>query len=291
MTSICGYKKNPAAAYGNYDAYLKIVDLRINDLLKTYFELSEGQFAQHHVKGKKVQRILIYSPIRIEVWTQEGCYPCVFARIEPFFHHAQFISYLKEAYFVVTQLSDGNYSLNTGIKGLGGGTAESKGVKGRSKKKAKKLYEVLSQEYYYLFSKESLDNARKLIKNGAGFYYEGKSLLNLAIEKSCPDIAKVMLEHGAPIDPPSDEKDDEYALILAINKGFNQLLELLIDHGADPKYPFALHSALWESNFSAAKLLIKNGADIRSKMWAKDFSGIYSPMGIAIILKSQPFIN
>lgn len=80
--------------------------------------------------------------------------------------------------------------------------------------------------------------------------------------------ARALIEAGADVNFVRSRTDHSSALYWAIICQNPELLELLLDHGADPNVPImkpALHVAISQGEDDMAILLIKRGADLDAK--------------------------
>ena len=129
--------------------------------------------------------------------------------------------------------------------------------------------------------------------------YVGMTPLMIAIIKNRPDMVKFLLESGAPTDKRS--LGDNTAMEIAIRyHDREEIIELLLQFGADPNFPCtpfstplfsacsknmykyipilvkagarinetvnkrtALHTAAWNNNIESVRLLIEAGADLK----------------------------
>ena len=83
-----------------------------------------------------------------------------------------------------------------------------------------------------------------------------------------PDIVKILLEYGACVSDPIDPADPVEPVFIAVEKGDSKTLDILLSHNGNPdakcRSTTALHCAIASNNKSAAKLLIKAGADLKA---------------------------
>ncbi len=120
-----------------------------------------------------------------------------------------------------------------------------------------------------------LDVKYQIVKNGADVnakqnkYYGGNTALIVAVYKGYSEIIKYLISKGADVNAKNDGGDT--ALHIAIFKDKNkEIIELLIEKGADVNAKdndgeTALYKAVADKKYEIAKYLISKGADINAK--------------------------
>ncbi|RMZ82971.1 hypothetical protein DV737_g1835, partial [Chaetothyriales sp. CBS 132003] len=92
---------------------------------------------------------------------------------------------------------------------------------------------------------------------------DGNTLLDIAVSKTSPrSLVKLLLNYGADANGKSNR--GETPLFVAIQAGRVDLMQLLLDHGANPNLPGPKHP-LWPSTYQAKalQLLLSRGADFK----------------------------
>ena len=88
------------------------------------------------------------------------------------------------------------------------------------------------------------------------------------VQSNIPDIVKILLEYGACVSDPIDPADPIDPVFIAIEKGDNETLNVLLNHNGNPdtkcRSTTALHYAIDTNNRVAAKRLFKAGADLKA---------------------------
>lgn len=117
--------------------------------------------------------------------------------------------------------------------------------------------------------KGDIKAVERMLKKGADpDAYEGRSLtpLNIALMNDDIDMVKLLLKYGA--DPNahgklSDAEMTPLSLAVVYSKQPADVIQLLIDAGADPAKDFyALHAAIEKGDLDAVKLLVNGGGDV-----------------------------
>ena len=96
---------------------------------------------------------------------------------------------------------------------------------------------------------------------------DGNPALILAMEKGYVEIVKLLLEAGANAN--ARDKDGNYALILAMEEGYVGIVKLLLEAGANTnardEYGWtALMNAARDGHVEIVKLLLEAGADVNA---------------------------
>jgi ankyrin repeat protein len=99
-------------------------------------------------------------------------------------------------------------------------------------------------------------------------FYRDETPLSVASRRGSPEVARVLLEHGADTETRDDE--DYSPLERSSGNGHVEVLQVLLEHGADPNFLdqynwTALHLASGSGEVAAARLLLENGADANAK--------------------------
>ncbi|RMZ76314.1 hypothetical protein DV738_g4992, partial [Chaetothyriales sp. CBS 135597] len=92
---------------------------------------------------------------------------------------------------------------------------------------------------------------------------DGNTLLDIAITKTSPKhLVTLLLHYGADANAKSNR--GETPLFVAIQAGRTDIMEILLDHGANPNLPGPKHP-LWPSTYNpkSLQLLLSRGADLR----------------------------
>ena len=88
------------------------------------------------------------------------------------------------------------------------------------------------------------------------------------VQANKPDIVKILLEYGACVSDPIDPADPIEPVFIAVEKRDSKTLNVLLNHNGNPdtqcRSTTALHYAIDTNNRTAAKLLIKAGADLKA---------------------------
>jgi ankyrin repeat protein len=140
-------------------------------------------------------------------------------------------------------------------------------------KNEEKLESLLKKEAAFpSFGKETLET------KGA----DGSTLLYQSVLEGQVGIAKLLLEYRADPNETRGRWPRESCLQQATLLGRQNLVELLLDHGAnvlleDGTYQSALHAAAGKGNISLACLLLKRGANVNQKG-----SKLVTPLAIAV---------
>lgn len=112
--------------------------------------------------------------------------------------------------------------------------------------------------------------ARLLLSRGASANVrcaEGKSAFHVAIEEGCVELVEILLEYGADINSLLGE---ETPLHVSVTKSNKAVIKMLLQKGAivnaKTKYEkTALHIAAEHAKYEAVKILLEYGADVNSK--------------------------
>ncbi|RMD40775.1 hypothetical protein DV735_g4377, partial [Chaetothyriales sp. CBS 134920] len=114
--------------------------------------------------------------------------------------------------------------------------------------------------------KQSVELTRLLLTYGGNanlITSDGNTLLDIAISKTSPKhLVTLLLHYGSDANAKSNR--GETPLFVAIQAGRVDIMEILLDHGANPNLPGPKHP-LWPSTYQpkGLQLLISRGADLR----------------------------
>jgi ankyrin repeat protein len=118
--------------------------------------------------------------------------------------------------------------------------------------------------FFLIKSNGSREMAELLIDHGADVHWrneEGVSLLDEAVERNRADLVKLFIEHG--VDPGvTHRKSGMTAMMLAASFDYIDMMELLLEHGADL---FAVDSFEMSASDYARRLGRK-----RAKKWLEE---------------------
>ena len=96
-----------------------------------------------------------------------------------------------------------------------------------------------------------------------------KTALGMAVELNATDFVKILLDLGADVNS-TDDTTGEPLIIKAAQKGYPEMVKMLLEHGADIEVQdkdglTALFSAAYEGHTSVVQLLLNNGADFTAR--------------------------
>jgi ankyrin repeat protein len=99
---------------------------------------------------------------------------------------------------------------------------------------------------------------------------DGFNAIGLAVFFRHPEIARMLIERGADVSAPARNPMKVAPVHAAATQGDRELMQLLLDHGADPNATqqvdyVPLHSSAGRGDVETARLLIARGADPKRK--------------------------
>lgn len=138
------------------------------------------------------------------------------------------------------------------------------------------------------FRNRNIELVKLLLRHGANTSIRtrpGYTVLLEAIEANELDMVRVLLNGGADVEERHNDEDESLPLSFAACKGYNEIVSLLLDHGADiegkDKYDCtAVANVAPTEHISTMRLLLERGADSR----ARAVSG-YNALAVAVSSK------
>lgn len=110
-----------------------------------------------------------------------------------------------------------------------------------------------------------LDIVKAALEHGMRVDYpdeHGSTALELAVDQSRTPVVRYLLEKGAPVTASSED-----VLVLAVNKGIPDVVQLLVEYGAGSDGKLPIHDAARNGYTAIVKLLLDRKADVNAQLY------------------------